>query len=251
MTLRTLEVDDQAAIDGAGADLVAAWLAERPDALMVPALGHSALGVYAGLGRRVRDGALDASRVTLAQLDAYGGIAADDARSLYGWLLRDVAAPLALPPAQVLRLPGDARDPHAAAREHADAIARHGGIDVAVLGLGPNGHLGYNEPPSPADAPTRVVRLAPASLASAVAYCGPLPVPEWALTIGMRELLAARHTLLVVSGERKREVLRRVLGESPTPDVPASLLREAGGSVTVLSDRAAWPAELPVPAAAG
>jgi glucosamine-6-phosphate deaminase len=244
--MRTLVPPDRDILDRIGADLVSGYLRQKPDSLVVPALGNSALGIYTELGRRVAAGRLDTSRIVLAQLDEYGGIAGDDPRSLYGWLLRDVAAPLHVPPERILRLAGDTGDSDEAAGEHAQAIAEHGGIDLAILGLGPNGHLGFNEPPSAADAETRVVRLTSESLASSAAYWGALPVPGWALTIGMRELLAARQILLVVEGERKRDVLRRVLVEPPSPDLPASLLRYQP-EVTLLADQAAWPCEIPWP----
>jgi glucosamine-6-phosphate deaminase len=247
--VRTIVVDDRAALDRVAADLVTRWLTERPDAVVVPALGRSALGVYAELGRRVADGSLDTSRITLAQLDAYLGIGADDPRSLFAWLVRDVAAPLRVDAARIIRLPGDATDPTRAADAHAAAIAAHGGIDIAILGLGPNGHLGFNEPPSPVDAPTRIVELTPDSLASSATYWGDLAIPERALTIGMRELLAARHTLLVVEGDRKRTILRRLLTEPPSPALPGSLLRDRP-TVIAIVDRAAWPPDLPVPMAA-
>ena len=118
---------------------------------------------------------------------------------------------------------------------------------MPILGLGPNGHLGFNEPPSPADAPTRAVELTPASLASCVTYWGPsLPVPRRALTIGMRELLAARRILLVVQGPAKRSILTRLLTESPSADLPGSFLRDLDQAV-LLADTAAWPPAVPEP----
>jgi len=247
MTMRTLLVDDAATLDGAGADLVAAWLDGMEAPVVVPAVGRSALGIYAELGRRRLAGAFDASRMTLVQLDSYTDIGPEDPRSLYGWLLRDVAAPLGVSQAQVVRLPGDTDDPDAAAAAHAATIERLGGIDLAILGLGPNGHLGFNEPPSPADAPTRAVELTPASLASCASYWGPsLPVPRRALTIGMRELLAARHILLVVQGRGKRSILTRLLTEAPSPDLPSSFLRDLD-QVVLLADAPAWPTMVPDP----
>jgi glucosamine-6-phosphate deaminase len=247
MTMRMLVVDDAATIDRAGAQLVAAWLDGIAAPVVVPALGRSALGIYAELGRRRLAGTLDASRMTLVQLDSYTGIAPEDPRSLYGWLLRDVAAPLGVSHAQVIRLPGDTGDPDAAAVAHAATIERLGGIDLAILGLGPNGHLGFNEPPSAADAPTRAVDLTPASLASCATYWGPsLPVPRRALTIGMRELLAARRILLVVQGPAKRSILTRLLTHSPSPDLPGSFLRDLDQAV-LLADSRAWPATVPEP----
>jgi glucosamine-6-phosphate deaminase len=107
-----------------------------------------------------------------------------------------------------------------------------------VLGLGPNGHLGFNEPPSPAGVPTRVVHLTPASLESNAGYWGGLPVPHRAVTAGMKLILSSKHVLLLVSGAHKQGILRRTLTEPITADLPASLLRFA--ALTVIADRAAW-----------
>src|SRR4051812_47898558 len=104
----------------------------------MPALGSSALGVYAELGAMRERDELDTSGLRLVQLDEYL-VAPTDPRALVGWLRRDVAAPLAIPEERIVRLEGDAADPHAACRDFDAAVARLDGIDVAVLGLGPNG----------------------------------------------------------------------------------------------------------------
>jgi glucosamine-6-phosphate deaminase len=238
-------------LDDVGAALVAGWLAGARAATLVAAVGTSPLGVYAGMARLSRDGGLDLSSVRLVQLDEYVGVADDDRRSLYGWLLRDVARPLGVEAARVLRLAGDAPDPAAESRRHDAAIVDAGGLDVSILGLGPNGHLGFNEPPSAVDAATRVVELADASLESNARYWGSRSaVPRRAITVGMDRLLGARRTLLVVRGGAKRAVLRRFVAEPVDDDLPASHLRTISGA-TLLADSDAWPPDVPVPARLG
>jgi glucosamine-6-phosphate deaminase len=228
------------------AETGAAWVSDalrrvgRPDATLMPALGTSALGVYRALGEMRRAGELDTSRLRLVQLDEYAGIAADDPRTLLGWLRRDVADPLGIPDERIISLDGWDADPAAAVRRYDAAVADAGGIDVAVLGLGPNGHLGFNEPPAPPDAPTRWLRLAPESLESNARYWADLGCPPAALTAGMATILAARRVLLVVRGERKGAILRAALEGPVGPDVPASLLR-AHPAATVLADDEARP----------
>jgi glucosamine-6-phosphate deaminase len=232
---------DPAGVARIGGEIVAGWLGPAPRGTLLAALGTSPLGVYDDLAARRVDGRLDTSRLRLVQLDEYLDVGDDDPRSLYGWLRRAVALPLGIPDERIVRMRGDDGDPDRAAAAWDAEVAAAGGIGVAVLGLGPNGHLGFNEPPSAADAPTRVVALADASLESNSRYWdATLPVPRRALTAGMRALLAARRTLLVVTGEHKREILGRTLDGAIDPWVPASLLRTAE-AVTLVADAAALP----------
>jgi glucosamine-6-phosphate deaminase len=156
-------------------------------------------------------------------------------------MLRSFVEPLGIPAANVVRLPWQPGESETGCRAYAEAVAVAGGFDLAVLGLGPNGHLGFNEPPTGPSAPTRVVDLTEASIESNARYWGGRDqVPRQAVTAGMDLLLAARATLLVVSGPHKQAILRRTVAEPPTPAVPASYLQQAA-NVTVLADRAAWP----------
>jgi glucosamine-6-phosphate deaminase len=231
-----------------GAEVVVAALraAARPEPTLMAALGTSALPVYAELARLGTDAVPELAGVRLVQLDEYLGVGADDPRSLLGWLRRDVCGPLGASDDRVIALPGDAPDPGMACRTYDDAVAAAGGIDVAVLGLGPNGHVGFNEPPSTADAPTRVVSLTAESLASNARYWPGRRVPSAALTAGMATILGARRILLVVTGTHKRSTLRRVLGGPIGPDVPASYIR-ASPRATLLVDHGAWPDDVAMP----
>src|SRR4051812_48321619 len=103
----------------------------------MPALGSSALGVYAELGAMRDRGELDTSALRMVQLDEYLGVEADDARSLIGWLRRDVAGPLGVGDDRIIRLDGAHPDPLAACVAYGEAVTSEGGIDVAVMGLGP------------------------------------------------------------------------------------------------------------------
>jgi glucosamine-6-phosphate deaminase len=121
-----------------------------------------------------------------------------------------------------------------------EAIAERGGLDLAVLGLGPNGHIGYNEPGSSADSRTRVITLTPESLEQASAYWeGAVPIPSLAMTMGVGTLLESKQIVLLVIGEAKAEMLRRALEEPMTADVPASWLRLARSRLTVIADQEA------------
>lgn len=231
-------VENAADLAQRAADEIALEIALKPNLCLLAATGNTPMGTYAELAARRVTGMLEVSNLRVAQLDEYLGVSDDDPRSLYRWLESSLTEPLGVTTERLLRFHGNAADPDADCREFDANITVWGGVDLAVLGLGPNGHLGFNEPPSPSDAPTRVLDLTPESLKSNAPYWNGLEVPRRAVTAGMNLILGSKRVLLLVSGEGKREILRRALLEPPTPDVPASLLR--GANLTVIADRAAW-----------
>lgn len=236
-----ITTDDYEALSAAAAENVAAAISANPTAVLLLATGESPMGLYREIAARRARGELETSGLRIIQLDEYLGVRPDDRRSLYRWLSEAVLQPWGIPDNQAVRLPGDAPDPQDACRRFEEQVRALGGIDTCVLGVGLNGHLGFNEPPSsPADR-TRIVTLTEASIGSNAAYWGGRDqVPPQALTAGMNLLLAARSTLLVASGERKRDILHRAVTGPLTPDVPASFLQGAA-NVTVIADAAAWP----------
>jgi glucosamine-6-phosphate deaminase len=235
-------VDDYEALSASAARFIADEIARLAAPVVLAATGSTPVGAYTLLGSRYAAGELDTSSLTVVQLDEYAGIGADDWRSLFAWTERAVVGPLGVPLARVVRFEDAGADPAASCRAYAASVRTLGGIDLAVLGLGPNGHLGFNEPPAGPSATTRVVPLSAASIASNAHYWGSRShVPEHALTAGMDIILAARKILLLVSGAHKADVLRRTLEEEISDDLPATHLRGAP-DVTVIADRAAWPA---------
>ncbi len=240
--MKLFVTENYEAMSLAAADYMTAFVAAKPDAVVTLATGNSPIGLYRELAARRQAGRFDATRLRIFQLDAYLGIGPDDPRSLYAWLEREFLSPMGVPAANVVRLPGNTAYPDLICHAYDQALAAVGGYDLAFLGLGPNGHLGYNDPPAAADAPTRILNLTPESLDGAAQYFGGRQhVPPQAITAGMVHLLAAKQILLIVSGAHKRDILARALNGPMTPDVPASYLQQAQ-NVTIIADRAAWPA---------
>ncbi len=135
----------------------------------------------------------------------------------------------------------DALDLALVCREYEEAIARVGGLDLIMLGLGPNAHIASNEPGSPFDSLTRPVRLLPETVRYILTddvIQG--PVADQAVTLGMATILGAREVVVLVSGPAKRQPLRKVLEGPPTPEVPASILH-LHPHCTILADRDASP----------
>ena len=233
-------VPDAAAMSRLAADAIVETALRVPTAAIAVPTGSTPLGMFAELAARVERRMVDLSRLHLFTIDEYLGVTPDDPNSLTGWLVRTFVEPAHIPRSQVHAMPGAATDPERAAAEYEAELAAHGGLELAVLGLGPNGHVAYNEPGAAADSRTRVVELTPESIAAASAYWqGTVPIPASAMTIGIGTLLEARRLVLIVAGERKADVLRRALDGPMSAEVPASWLRLAGSRLTVIADAAA------------
>jgi glucosamine-6-phosphate deaminase len=218
-----------------GGELVANRLRARPRLRLILPTGHTPLGMYAALRGHAADGSLPAQQATLFQLDEYLGLAPADERSYHAYLRRELDG---VRFGTVRWLDGSAADPDAECARH-QARLDEAPIDLVVLGLGRDGHVAFDEPGSPADAGVRRVRLHPTTRADAAADFGGLEhVPEEALTVGLRTLLAARELLMLVSGESKAPALRAMLEDEPGEQCPASLLREHP-RLTIVCDTAA------------
>jgi glucosamine-6-phosphate deaminase len=231
---------DAAAASEAVANRVAGTIQGKPDAAISLPTGSTPLILFDILAARAARGEIDFARVHLFCLDEYVGVASEDPMSLTRWLWEALLHRVGFSPDQVHPLPATNDDLVTAAAQFDQAIAARGGLDLAVLGLGPNGHIGYNEPGSSADSRTRVIALTPESRSQASAYWeGTLPIPDQALTMGVGTLLEAVQIVLLVTGEAKAEILRRTVEEPMSADVPASWLRLAGPRLAVITDEAA------------
>ena len=209
------------------------------------ATGRTMEPVYAALRQRLAGWSAARRERLLAgwssfNLDEYVGLGPADPGSFAAEMAAALATPLGLVPGQLQLPDGLAADPDAEAQRYSAALAAAGGIGLQLLGLGSNGHVGFNEPPCPADAPCRCLALSEDTRRqNAGAFGGdPAAVPERAITLGTAQILAARRVLLVVTGSAKAEILRRTLQEPPSPAVPASWLQRHP-QFTVLVDAAA------------
>jgi glucosamine-6-phosphate deaminase len=239
--VRILILPDAASVARAAADRVAALLARTPAAALGLAAGATPLAAYADLIARHRAGTIDLSRATAFGLDEYLGIGPDHPASCAFTLRRNLIEPAGIPEARVHLLDGlHAGDLAAHCAEHERAIATAGGIDLQILGLGVNGHIGFNEPGSGLAGPTRAVGLRAATRATNRPIFAPLgeEVPRAALTMGISTILAARRILLLATGATKADAVAR-MAEGPVGAwIPASAL-QLHPDATLLLDEAA------------
>lgn len=193
--------------------------------------GTTPVPIYQEVARRA-----DFRRASIFLLDEFGLEAGDPGRC-DEMLRRDLLDLLPAPPAVVDGLDPSAPDLTGECDRYERRIAA-GGLDLTILGLGANGHLGLNEPGSDPGSPTRVVRLASTTAAGMSAY-GAKGSTDWGMTIGMGTLLGSGEIWLLAAGEHKADILRETLQGPVTPQVPASLLRTAPKVVVWADDAAA------------
>ncbi len=249
-TIRTMETNvsswtlnvssDAASASEAAANVIAATIRSKPDAAITLPTGSTPLGMFEILAKWAAKGEIDFSRADIFCLDEYVSVELGDQNSLTQWLWDALLQRIGIDAARVHTLPTMAEDLAAAAMAYDEAIAARGGLDLAVLGLGPNGHIGYNEPGSTANSRTRVITLTPESISQASSYWeGSVSIPEKAMTIGVGTLLESKRIVLLVIGDAKAEMLRRTLEGPVGTDVPASWLRLAGSRLEVIVDEEA------------
>ena len=208
---------------GAWAEAVAAELVDRlratPGMRLCLPTGETPAPLYARLTETSPPGLW--SQATVVLLDEYLGLGPGDPAAGGPRLRRELIERVT--PAHFVAIDASGADPDAAART-LDAAADEG-LDLVLLGLGINGHIGLNEPGSTAESPTRVVELTDRSREVATTRYGAAAAPERGITLGLARLLEAGELWLLVTGARKAEILRASIEGPETPEVPASYLR--------------------------
>lgn len=232
-------VADYDAMSLRAADIVTETLTQKPDCALCLPTGNTPLGMFKILIDRIKSGELDVSQAQFFLLDEYVGIDDDDPESLTRWLKAEFLTPAGIPEEHIHELPTMAKNLDEAARKYEAHLASHGGFGLAVLGLGGNGHIAYNEPGSPGDSRTRVLTLTEESIEQARGYFEGRTVPTQAISAGVATLLEARRIVLLVSGDSKAEIVRDALYGPQTSELPASFLQLAGDRVEAVVDQAA------------
>lgn len=215
---------DTRAAGEAVAARIAALIRTTPDAVIGVATGSSPLPVYTALAGYV-DAGLDVTRVTWCALDEYLGLPTHHPQSYRVELERALVAPLHLDPAS-LRVPdGAADDPDKAAADY-EAFLAERGVDLQILGIGRNGHIGFNEPGTSFTSTTHRARLTESTRkANARFFSGLDEVPHECLTQGLATIMRARRIELIAGGEQKADAVARALHGPITEQCPASILQ--------------------------
>jgi glucosamine-6-phosphate deaminase len=209
----------------AAADHVAALLERKPGAVIALPTGQTPLGLYAELVARVAAKRLSVARGRYFNLDDYLGLNVDPPLSYARFLRVHFLKPAGVPEDHIRLLQGDAGGIEAECRDYEAAIAEAGGLDLAILGLGTNGHIGFNEPGSDWSARTHVVSLSEETRATHAAQTqGKFAIPEYGVTVGISTIIAAREILLLAAGAAKARALAAFRAGVPDPQWPVTAL---------------------------
>ena len=221
------------------ADKIAAQLKAKPDCVLGLATGSTPIGLYAQLVADCKAGDISFADATTFNLDEYRGLAPDHNQSYRYFMQDNLFDHVDVDVARTHVPDGANPDAQAACDAYEAAIEEAGGIDLQLLGLGPNGHIGFNEPEDEFPKATHCVDLTESTIqANSRLFDSINDVPRQAYTMGIGTIMAARSVLVVVEGAHKAEIVKQAFFGPVTPQVPASIL-QFHPNATVIVDPAA------------
>lgn len=237
--MRLYRAKDYNDLSRKAANIISAQVIMKPDCVLGLATGSSPLGTYRQLIEWYKKGDLDFSKVKSVNLDEYKGLPKDNDQSYYYFMHQNFFKDININPENTHIPNGMEPDSEKECSRYNQVISDLGGIDLQLLGLGHNGHIGFNEPDTAFAKMTHCVDLAPSTIeANKRFFASADDVPRQAYTMGIKTIMQARKILLIVSGEDKAQILYDVLNGPITPHVPASIL-QLHSDVTVVADEAA------------
>ena len=224
--MRIISAKDYEAMSRQAANIIAAQITLKPDCVLGLATGGTPVGTYKELIAKHNAGELDFSQVKSVNLDEYVGLDVSSDQS-YVYFMRDNLFNHVNIDLENTNVPcGVAADPDAESQRYDELIRSYGGIDLQLLGLGPNGHIGFNEPDDHFPVGTHKVTLTDATIqANKRFFEKEEDVPRYAITMGIGAIMNAKRVLMVVNGKGKAEIVKKAFFGPVTPEVPASILQ--------------------------
>lgn len=217
---------DYEGVSRRAANILWAQMIHKPDSVLGLATGSSPIGAYKRLIDFYDSGDLDFEKVVSFNLDEYYGLSNDNPNSYHYFMNQNLFSHVNIKPENVYLPNGLAQDAKEESIAYDKLIESHGGIDIQLLGLGHNGHIGFNEPDEAFTTGTHLVELTENTIeANSRLFDRLEDVPTKALTMGMKSIMNAKKILLIVSGKEKAKILKEALEGPITPRVPASILQ--------------------------
>lgn len=220
------------------AEIIAEQVKSKENPVLGLATGSTPVGIYKELISAYNKGELDFSRVTSVNLDEYIGLDGENDQSYRYFMNNNLFNHINIDKSKTFVPSGIAADIEKEAAEYDANIERLGGIDIQLLGIGLDGHIGFNEPDSVFIKPTHKVELDESTIkANARFFENEADVPRYAITMGMGAIMQAKKVLLVANGENKREIIEKAFYGPITPAVPASILQLHNDLTVIYSEK--------------
>ena len=231
--------EDYQTMSRKAANILSAQIILKPNSVLGLATGSTPVGMYKQLVTWYEKGDLDFAEVKTVNLDEYVNLEPTHEQSYHYFMQHHLFDHVNINPANTNVPDGLAADPKAECAWYNQVIRQLGGIDIQVLGMGHNGHIGFNEPGDAFELETHVVDLTERTIqANSRFFASMDEVPRQAMTMGIKSIMMARKILLMVSGEDKADAVKRAFSGPVTPQMPASIL-QLHPYVTLVGDRAA------------
>lgn len=224
--MRILKAKDYKEMSEMAADIIGAQVLLKPDAVLGLATGSTPIGTYEELVKRYESGRLDFRKIKTVNLDEYRGLTKDNDQSYYYFMHSHLFDHINIDKANTNVPDGMEPDAIKAGEDYENIISNFGGIDLQLLGLGNNGHIGFNEPCDEFIDKTHVVDLTQSTIEANKRFFASIDdVPKQAYTMGIGSIMRARRVLMLVSGKGKAQIVKDAFFGSVTPKVPASILQ--------------------------
>lgn len=237
--MRIYRTKDSADMSREAANIVSAQIIMKPDCVLGLATGSTPIGLYKQLIEWYQKGDLDFSEVRTVNLDEYKGISRENDQSYYYFMHQNLFDHVNIPEGNTHLPDGMALDPEKECDRYNNLIQSMGGVDLQLLGIGHNGHIGFNEPGDSFDKQVHCVNLTESTIeANKRFFASADEVPRQAYTMGIGNILQAKKILVVANGEGKAEIVKKAFFGPVTPQVPASIL-QLHQDVVLVADEAA------------
>ena len=224
--MRIICAKDYKEMSEMAADIIGAQILLKPDAVLGLATGSTPIGTYEELVRRYEAGRLDFSKIKTVNLDEYRGLTKDNDQSYYYFMHSHLFDHINIDKANTNVPDGMEPDAIKAGEDYENIISNFGGIDLQLLGLGNNGHIGFNEPGDEFIDKTHVVDLTQSTIEANKRFFASIDeVPKQAYTMGIGSIMRAKRVLMLVSGKGKAQIVKDAFFGPVTPKVPASILQ--------------------------
>jgi glucosamine-6-phosphate deaminase len=208
----------------------------KSNAVIGFATGMTPVPTYNYMAEEYSKGNVSFRDITTFNLDEYCDLPREHKNSFYMFMMDNLFSRIDVKPENINFLDGNAADPEAESKRYAEAIIKAGGIDIQFLGIGRNGHIGFNEPAGAFTDEAFKVRLTDSTIEANSVYFDDVPMPRYAMTMGIGSIMRAGKIVFVATGKAKAQAVKAMIQGEVTPKCPASILQQHK-DVTVFLDR--------------